>query len=84
MDAGSVLGVGINGVDCLVEFQKDNPTGLWGSVLLSAKKHGYETAEMMYLWVHDGKEPPKATYTTGLLITRDTYQAIMKDQCLAD
>jgi L-arabinose transport system substrate-binding protein len=84
LDAPSVIGVGINGTDCLVEFKKDKPTGFWGSILLAPKQHGYDTAEMMYLWIKDGKEPPKVTYTKGILITRDTYQAIMKEQGLLD
>jgi L-arabinose transport system substrate-binding protein len=83
-DASNVIGVGINGTDCLVEFRKDKPTGFWGSILLAPRRHGYETAEMMYLWITQGKEPPKATFTDGILITRDTYQQIMKEQGLLE
>lgn len=80
LGADSVCGIGINGTDAVSEFQKASPTGLYGSILLSARKHGYDTTMMMYDWIKDGKEPPLATYTEGVLITRDTYQKIMQDQ----
>ena len=34
------------------------PTGFFASILLAPKRHGYETAEMLYKWVKDGVEPP--------------------------
>ncbi|HZZ41377.1 MAG TPA: arabinose ABC transporter substrate-binding protein [Tepidisphaeraceae bacterium] len=80
----NVVAIGINGTDCLNEFQKPQPTGFYASVLLTPKKHGYDTATMMYHWIKDGTEPPKITYTTGILITRDTYKQVMKDQGLMD
>jgi L-arabinose transport system substrate-binding protein len=83
-DTKSACGIGINGTDCLVEFQKEKPTAFWGSILLTAKRHGYETTQMLYEWIKDGKEPPKATYTDGILITRETYKGIMKEQGLSD
>jgi L-arabinose transport system substrate-binding protein len=79
-----VCAIGINGTDCLNEFKKEKPTGMWGSILLTPKRHGFDTAEMMFHWIKDGSEPPKITYTDGFLITRDTYQKIMKDQGLLD
>jgi L-arabinose transport system substrate-binding protein len=36
----------------------------------------------MYKWIHDGVEPPKVTLTTGILITRENYQQVRKDQGL--
>jgi L-arabinose transport system substrate-binding protein len=83
-NADTVIGIGINGTDCINEFQRAKPTGFWGSMLLSAKQHGYETAEMMYKWIADGIEPPLDTRTTGVLITRDTYKQIYKEQGLSD
>jgi L-arabinose transport system substrate-binding protein len=82
--ADNVVGIGINGTDCINEFQKPQPTGFYASVLLTPKKHGYDTAAMMYHWIKDGTEPPKVTYTSGILITRDTYKGIMKEQGLLD
>jgi L-arabinose transport system substrate-binding protein len=80
--AANVCGIGINGTECLDEFRKAEPTGFYASILLTPRRHGYETALAMYEWVTAGKEPPKITYTDGILITRDTYERIMKEQGL--
>ena len=80
--AANVIGIGINGTDCTVEFQKNKPTGFFASILLAPRRHGFETSEKLYRWIKDGVEPPKETYTTGILITRDTYQKIMSEQGL--
>lgn len=76
----SVCGIGINGTDCISEFQKEKPTGFHASVLLSAKEHGFKTAEMMYKWIKEGVEPPLDTRTVGVIITRDTYKQIRAEQ----
>lgn len=80
----SVCGIGINGTDCISEFQKEKPTGFYASVLLSAKEHGFKTAEMMYQWIQDGVEPPKDTRTVGVIITRDTYKQVRAEQGIKD
>jgi L-arabinose transport system substrate-binding protein len=80
--AENVIGIGINGTDCTVEFQKNKPTGFFASMLLAPRRHGFETSEMLYRWIKDGVEPPKETYTTGILITRETYREIMREQGL--
>ncbi len=81
--AENVAGIGINGSDdCISEFKKTKPTGFFASVLLSARRHGEETSVMMFKWVKDGVEPPMATYTDGVLITRETYEKILKEQGL--
>ena len=77
--AEDIIGIGINGQD-LADFQKTKPTGFFASVLLSPRRHGYETAEWMYKWLTVGTAPPKATYTEGVLITRDNYKAVMAEQ----
>ena len=74
------IGVGINGTDCLPELEKANPTSFYGSFLLSAREHGYVTAEMLYKWIKDGTEPPLDTRTVGKLITRETFRQILKDE----
>ncbi len=79
-NADNVLAIGINGTDCLDEFAKPNKTGFFASSLLQAKEHGYKTAHMMYEWIKDGKEPPKDTRTIGVLINRDNYQQVLKEQ----
>jgi L-arabinose transport system substrate-binding protein len=82
-DAQNAIGVGINGgTEAQGEFRSDTP--FWGSILLKARTHGYGTAEMMYLWIKDGKEPPKLTLTDGILVTRDNYQEVLKEQGLLD
>ncbi|MBN1518067.1 substrate-binding domain-containing protein [Candidatus Sumerlaeota bacterium] len=75
-----VCGIGINGTDCIDELKKENPTGFYGSMLLQAKKHGYETAKMMYEWVTKDQEPPLDTRTRGILITRENFREVLKDQ----
>jgi L-arabinose transport system substrate-binding protein len=80
--AADVIGIGINGIDALAELRKTTPTGFYGSILLQPKRHGYETADMMYKWIKDGTEPPKITFTDGILITRDNFEAKLKEQGL--
>jgi L-arabinose transport system substrate-binding protein len=75
-----VLGIGIDGIDAVAEFQKDKPTGFYASIWHSAKNHGHDTADAVYHWIHDGATPPMLTYTTGVLITRDTYQQVIAAQ----
>lgn len=81
-DAASVIGIGINGTDCIVEFEKERPTGFHASVLLSPRRHGFETAAMMHRWVTAGVEPPGETYTAGILITRANWRAVLAEQGL--
>jgi L-arabinose transport system substrate-binding protein len=82
--AATAVGVGINGTDCIVEFEKAKPTPFFGSMLLSAKSHGYETTKMMYHWIKDGKEPPLDTRTVGVLITRENFRQVLKEQGIRD
>jgi L-arabinose transport system substrate-binding protein len=83
-DATNVVGIGINGTDCIPEFEKNNPTGFFASSLLSARQHGYETAKMLYHWVKDGKEPAADTRTVGVMINRDNFRAVLKEQGIRD
>lgn len=80
LTADSVVGIGINGTDCIVEFEKPTPTGFFASVLLTPKRHGYETAEMVYRWVAEGKAPPLDTRTSGILIDRTNFRQVLKEQ----
>jgi L-arabinose transport system substrate-binding protein len=80
LKAGSVVGVGIGGSDAAInEFKKPAPTGFFGTVIISPKRHGYETAINMYNWVTANKQPEKLILTSGKLATRETYQAVRKD-----
>jgi L-arabinose transport system substrate-binding protein len=76
----SSIGIGINGTDCIVELEKAKPTSFYGSMLLSAKQHGYKTSEMMYKWIKNGVEPPLDTRTVGVLITRENFRQVLKEQ----
>ncbi len=72
-----VVAVGIGGADSAVnEFKKPTPTGFFGTVIISPKRHGYETASDVYAWVKDNKEPDALTLTSGSLATRTDYQAV--------
>jgi L-arabinose transport system substrate-binding protein len=82
--ADSCVGVGINGTDCIAEFEKDKPTSFHGSMLLSAKQHGAQTCEMMFRWIKDGVEPPLDTRTVGVLITRDNFKQVLKEEGIRD
>lgn len=64
----------------LVEFRKNKPTGFFGSILLTLKRYGFETAEMMYHWIKDNTEPPKVTYRSGIFITRGNFEKVMKER----
>lgn len=80
--ATDVIGVGINGTSGVDDFKKPNPTGFFASVLLSPRKHGYDTAVMMYKWITEGTEPPKETWTSGILITRENFEDLMAKEGL--
>ena len=80
LPAESVIGVGINGTTAKDDFAKEKPTGMFASVLLSAKTHGYSTVEFLYKWVSVGSEPPKETYTKGTLIDRANYKEKLKEE----
>ena len=77
--AETAVGIGINGTDCIDEFKKPTPTPFYGSVLMEANLHGYETTLAMYKWIKDGTEPEKAKYTGGILITRTDFEQKLKD-----
>jgi ABC-type sugar transport system substrate-binding protein len=74
----TVIGVGIGGSGTAeAEFAKPERTGFHASVLLSPRRHGYDTATMMYEWITRGVTPPLLTYTTGTLMNRSNYRALL-------
>ncbi|WP_027997439.1 arabinose ABC transporter substrate-binding protein [Sinorhizobium arboris] len=80
ISADSMIGVGIGGADSAInEFKKPSPTGFFGTVIISPKRHGYETALNMYEWIANAKEPEKLTLTAGQLALRDNYEAVRKE-----
>lgn len=76
--AADVIGVGINGTDCIDELRKPAPTGFYGSIYVSAVQEGFRTAEMLFHWVKDGTPPALDTRTEGQLITRENFEALLK------
>ena len=79
ISADNVIGVGIGGADSAInEFKKPTATGFVGTVIISPKRHGYETALNMYDWVANNKEPEKLILTAGALAKRDDYQTVRK------
>ncbi|CAH0343435.1 arabinose ABC transporter substrate-binding protein [Rhizobium sp. CECT 9324] len=78
--AENVLGVGIGGAESAInEFKKPTATGFFGTVIISPKRHGYETALNMYEWIANGKEPEKLTLTAGALALRSDYETVRKE-----
>jgi L-arabinose transport system substrate-binding protein len=80
----SSIGIGIDGTDCIDELEKANPTSFYGSMLLQSRRHGYETAELMYRWIKEGVQPPLDTRTAGVFITRENFRQVLKEQGLRD
>ena len=78
--AANVIGVGINGTDCIDELRKPSATGFHGSVFVSASSEGFTTAEMLYLWIKEGKAPQLEAWTTGRLITRENFEEVLKSE----
>jgi L-arabinose transport system substrate-binding protein len=75
--AENMIGVGVGGSDsALNEFKKPAPTGFFGTVIISPKRHGQETSELVYEWIKTGKEPPLLTLTSGSLATRDDVNQV--------
>ena len=69
--ADAMIGVGIGGSKTAMnEFAKPANTGFYGTVMISAKRHGYETAANLYEWIAHNKVPPAETQTSGILVNR--------------
>ncbi|AOS46433.1 L-arabinose-binding periplasmic protein precursor [Lacunisphaera limnophila] len=82
--AENVIGIGINGTDCIDELRKAKPTGFHGSMLVSAPQEGFQTAEMLYHWIKDGTVPPADTRTSGILITRENFEQVLRKEGIID
>ncbi len=71
MRADAMIGIGIGGSKTAMnEFAKPQPTGFFGTVMISPKRHGYETAANLYDWIAANKVPAAETLTAGVLMTR--------------
>lgn len=80
--AEDVCGVGIGGSSCFEELGRPEVTGFFGTILISPKRHGFETTELLFKWVKDGVEPAKVTLTQGIAIDRSNYKKIAGEQGL--
>src|SRR3984885_3618657 len=81
--AVDMIAIGIGGSDSAInEFKKPSATGFFGTVLISPKRHGYETSIDMYDWITQNKEPAKLTLTSGSLMERGTYSEVRKQMGL--
>lgn len=79
--ADSVIGIGIGGSGSAVaEFAKSRPTGFFASILLSPRRHGYDTAKAMVEWIRRGIRPAAIVYTDGKLMTRANYRALLSEE----
>jgi L-arabinose transport system substrate-binding protein len=75
--ADKMIGVGIGGSKASTnEFAKAKPTGFFGSILISPKRHGLETSDLMYLWITKDQKPQMLTLTDGMLMTRDNVPQV--------
>jgi L-arabinose transport system substrate-binding protein len=80
----AMVAIGIGGSQtALNEFSKPTPTAFFGTVLISPKRHGYETSVNLFHWIRDGKAPPAITLTTGTLMTRKNQADVRKQMGLA-
>ena len=78
--ADKMIGLGIGGAQSAInEFNKPNPTGFFGTVLISPKRHGYETSLLMYNWITQNQEPPKLTLTSGKLMNRENLKEVREE-----
>lgn len=81
LGVNDVIAVGINGsATAQAEFQKAEPTAFLATILLDAKRHGFDTAEAMYRWVAEDIHPEPLVYTDGRVMTRENWAALVAEQ----
>lgn len=81
LGANDVIAIGINGSgSAQAEFQKATPTPFYASILLDARRHGYDTTMAMYRWISENAAPAPLTYTDGEVMTRENWQTLKAEQ----
>jgi L-arabinose transport system substrate-binding protein len=81
--AANMIAIGIGGsASANSEFAKKDVTGFLGTVLISPKRHGYETAMNMYEWVKNAKAPPPLTLTSGRVMYRNNQKEVKTEMGL--
>jgi L-arabinose transport system substrate-binding protein len=77
--ADSMIGIGIGGAKAAEnELNKPQPTGFFGSVMISAKEHGYQTSVNLVNWISGKGAPPAEILTKGMLMTRANQAQVRK------
>ncbi|MYM38571.1 substrate-binding domain-containing protein [Duganella qianjiadongensis] len=77
--ADSMIGVGIGGAKAAEnELNKPAATGFFGSVMISAKEHGYQTSVNLFNWITGKAVPPAEVQTRGMLMTRANQAEVRK------
>jgi L-arabinose transport system substrate-binding protein len=75
--ADAMIAVGIGGsASALSEFNKAELSAFHATVLISPKRHGYETAANMFEWIKTGKEPEKLIETAGAIALRSNFKEV--------
>ncbi|MBV7537047.1 arabinose ABC transporter substrate-binding protein [Duganella sp. sic0402] len=77
--ADSMIGIGIGGAKAAEnELNKPQPTGFFGSVMISAREHGYQTSINLVNWISGKGAPPAEILTKGMLMTRANQAQVRK------
>ncbi|NYE61520.1 L-arabinose transport system substrate-binding protein [Duganella sp. 1224] len=77
--ADNMIGIGIGGAKAAEnELNKPQPTGFFGSVMISAKEHGYQTSVNLFNWITGKATPPAEVLTKGMLMTRANQAEVRK------
>jgi L-arabinose transport system substrate-binding protein len=77
--ADSMIGIGIGGAKAAEnELNKPAATGFFGSVMISAKEHGYQTSVNLVNWINGKGTPPAEVLTKGMLMTRANQAQVRK------
>jgi L-arabinose transport system substrate-binding protein len=76
--AENMIGVGIGGAKAAENELSKPATGFFGSVMISAKDHGYQTSVNMYNWITGKAVPPAEVLTKGMLMTRANQADVRK------
>jgi L-arabinose transport system substrate-binding protein len=77
--ADNMIGIGIGGAKAAEnELNKPQPTGFFGSVMISAKEHGYQTSVNLVNWINGKATPPAEVLTKGMLMTRANQAEVRK------
>jgi ABC-type sugar transport system substrate-binding protein len=80
----NLIGIGIGGSEAAIaELGKPRATGFFATVLLSPRRHGYDTSAAMYRWIARGQRPADVTLTSGTLMTRDNFRAVLAREAKA-